>query len=184
MTRLKVNGKRASRTGVVVASVAVLGMAVAPGIAWASNPISDGSPVAVRSIATAPSEAGVAPEVACGAATPISDEELQKLIDEGKVVRAEEAAQPQSRSKSSATPRHSLRVKGCRRCRPSNGLRRSRVFRQRCSTWQASLRWRKALPCHARLLRADERKKLRMNRFDLERYGRTQPGPEVGQPCR
>lgn len=91
MTRLTVNGKRARRTGVVVASVAVLGMAVAPGIAWASNPISDGSPVAVRSIATAPSDAGVAPEVACGATTPISDEELQKLIDEGKVVRAEEA---------------------------------------------------------------------------------------------
>ena len=75
----------------VVASVAVLGMAVAPGIAWASNPISDGSPVAVRSIATAPAELGVAPEVACGVAAPISDEELQKLIDEGKVVRAEEA---------------------------------------------------------------------------------------------
>jgi hypothetical protein len=91
MTRLKVNGKRARRTGVVVASVAVLGMAVAPGIAWASNPISDGSPVAVRSIATAPAELGVAPEVACGVAAPISDEELQKLIDEGKVVRAEEA---------------------------------------------------------------------------------------------
>ena len=84
MTRLKVNGKRARRTGVVVASVAVLGMAVAPGIAWASNPISDGSPVAVRSIATAPSELGVAPEVACGVAAPISDEELQKLIDEGE----------------------------------------------------------------------------------------------------
>ena len=50
-----------------------------------------GSPVAVRSIATAPSELGVAPEVACGVAAPISDEELQKLIDEGKVVRAEEA---------------------------------------------------------------------------------------------
>lgn len=66
-------------------------MAVAPGIAWASNPISDGSPVAVRSIATAPAELGVAPEVACGVAAPISDEELQKLIDEGKVVRAEEA---------------------------------------------------------------------------------------------
>ena len=81
MTRLKVNGKRARRTG----------MAVAPGIAWASNPISDGSPVAVRSIATAPSELGVAPEVACGVAAPISDEELQKLIDEGKVVRGEEA---------------------------------------------------------------------------------------------
>ena len=79
MTRLKVNGKQARRTGVVVASVAVLGMAVAPGIAWASNPISDGSPVAVRSIATAPSELGVAPEVACGVAAPISDEELQKL---------------------------------------------------------------------------------------------------------
>ena len=91
MTRLKVNGKRARRTGVVVASVAVLGMAVAPGIAWASNPISDGSPVAVRAIATAPAELGVAPEVACGVAAPISDEELQKLIDEGKVVRAEEA---------------------------------------------------------------------------------------------
>ncbi|MDV6274380.1 light harvesting protein subunit alpha [Rhodococcus erythropolis] len=91
MTRLKVNGKRARRTGVVVASVAVLGMAVAPGIAWASNPISDGSPVAMRSITTAPSELGAAPEVACGAAAPISDEELQKLIDEGKVVRAEEA---------------------------------------------------------------------------------------------
>ncbi|WP_415395043.1 light harvesting protein subunit alpha [Rhodococcus globerulus] len=91
MTRLTVNGKRARRTGVVVASMAVLGLAVTPGIAWASNPIADGSPVAVRSIATAPSEAGVAAEVACGAATPISDEELQKLIDEGKVVRAEEA---------------------------------------------------------------------------------------------
>lgn len=91
MTRLTVNGKRARRTGVVVASMAVLGLAVTPGIAWASNPIADGSPVAVRSIATAPSEAGVEPEVACGAATPISDEELQKLIDEGKVVRAEEA---------------------------------------------------------------------------------------------
>lgn len=90
MTRLTVNGKRARRTGVVVASAAVLGMAVAPGIAWASNPISDGSPVAVRSIATAPAELGGAP-VACGATTPISDEELQKLIDEGKVVRAEEA---------------------------------------------------------------------------------------------
>ncbi|WP_336879834.1 light harvesting protein subunit alpha [Rhodococcus globerulus] len=91
MTRLTVNGKRARRTGVVVASMAVLGLAVTPGIAWASNPIADGSPVAVRSIATAPSEAGVAAEVACGAATAISDEELQKLIDEGKVVRAEEA---------------------------------------------------------------------------------------------
>ncbi|MDV8065961.1 light harvesting protein subunit alpha [Rhodococcus sp. IEGM 1366] len=91
MTRLTVNGKRARRTGVVVASMAVLGLAVTPGIAWASNPIADGSPVAVRSIATAPSEPGVEPEVACGAATPISDEELQKLIDEGKVVRAEEA---------------------------------------------------------------------------------------------
>lgn len=91
MTRLTVNGKRARRTGVVVSSMAVLGLAVTPGIAWASNPIADGSPVAVRSIATAPSEAGVAPEVACGAATPISDEELQKLVDEGKVVRAEEA---------------------------------------------------------------------------------------------
>ncbi|KJF25323.1 light harvesting protein subunit alpha [Rhodococcus sp. AD45-ID] len=91
MTRLTVNGKRARRTGVVVASMAVLGLAVTPGIAWASNPIADGSPVAVRSIATAPSEPGVEPEAACGAATPISDEELQKLIDEGKVVRAEEA---------------------------------------------------------------------------------------------
>lgn len=47
--------------------------------------------MAVRSIATAPAELGVAPEVACGVAAPISDEELQKLIDEGKVVRAEEA---------------------------------------------------------------------------------------------
>ena len=91
MTRLKVNGKRARRTGVVVASVAVLGMAVAPGIAWASNPISDGSPVAVRALAPPPAAVGVAPEVACGVAAPISDEELQKLIDEGKVVRAEEA---------------------------------------------------------------------------------------------
>lgn len=27
-------------------------------------------------------------------------------------------------------------------------------------------------------------KKLRMNRFDLERYGRTQLGLEVGQACR
>ena len=55
MTRLTVNGKRARRTGVVVASMAVLGLAVTPGIAWASNPIADGSPVAVRSVATAPS---------------------------------------------------------------------------------------------------------------------------------
>ena len=39
------------------------------------------------------------------------------------------------------------------------------------------------LPCHARLPRADERKKLRMNRFDLERYGRTQLGLEVGSTC-
>ncbi|MFE4503624.1 light harvesting protein subunit alpha [Rhodococcus sp. NPDC056743] len=91
MTRLTVNGKRVRRTAVVVASVAVLGMAAAPGIAWASNPIADGSPVAVRSVATAPAELGAAPDVACGATTPISDEELQKLIDEGKVVRAEEA---------------------------------------------------------------------------------------------
>ncbi|MGG7101098.1 light harvesting protein subunit alpha [Rhodococcus sp. 24CO] len=91
MTRLTVNAKRARQTGVVVASVAVLGLAVTPGIAWASNPIADGSPVAVRSIVTAPSESGTAPDAMCGAVTPISDEELQRLVDEGKVVRAEEA---------------------------------------------------------------------------------------------
>ncbi len=185
MTRLKVNGKRARRTGVVVASVAVLGMAVAPGIAWASNPISDGSPVAVRSIATAPSELGVAPEVACGVAAPISDEELQKLIDEGgKVVRAEEAGTAAVTIEVPSEAATFVAREGVPALRPSNGLRPPKVFRQRCSTWPVSLRWRKALPCHARLPRADERKKLRMNRFDLERYGRTQLGLEVGQACR
>lgn len=116
MTRLKVNGKRARRTGVVVASVAVLGMAVAPGIAWASNPISDGSPVAVRSIATAPAELGVAPEVACGVAAPISDEELQKLIDEGKVVRAEEAGTAAVTIEVPSEAATFVAREGCRRC--------------------------------------------------------------------
>ncbi|MGC0366446.1 hypothetical protein ABH922_004430 [Rhodococcus sp. 27YEA15] len=89
MTRMTLNGKQARRTGAVVASMAALGMVMVPGIAWASNPIAEGSPVAVQAVdgtrSTAPS---ASLELSCASIATISDDELQKLIDDGTVIQA------------------------------------------------------------------------------------------------
>ncbi|MDI9918863.1 light harvesting protein subunit alpha [Rhodococcus sp. IEGM 1379] len=84
MTRTTAKGTRARRIAVAAASIAVLGAAVVPGIAWASDPISESSPVVLSTGSVpGPVEAGVA--TTCSQVAPISGEELHKLIEEGQI---------------------------------------------------------------------------------------------------